>query len=174
MKKILIIGNSGSGKSWLSARLSTRLNIKEINLDTLVWERGGYNKKRSQGAVDDELTKLSSEPAWVIEGVFGSLAEKLINSADMLLFLDMGWTVCEQSLLARGSESSTQLDSELAENNFRELLKWASEYGSRVSKSSYGFHNQLFTQFTGTKCRFSTREEVNAFVTSTTSDNSIL
>lgn len=111
---------------------------------------------------------MTSKASWVVEGVFGALAKKLISSADTLIFLDIDWPVCEQSLLFRGSESSNQLDSELAEKNFKELLKWASEYSTRVSKSSHSYHSQLFNQFTGTKLRFLTREEVDSFVTSVT------
>lgn len=170
MKKVLIIGNSGSGKSWLSARLSTRLKVKNVNLDSVVWEPGGYNQKRPQDVVDSELSILSSEPLWVVEGVFGVLAEKLIHSADTLIFLDMDWSLCETSLCSRGSQSAKQEDRELAEKNFRELLIWASEYSTRASKSSHQFHSQLYTQFTGNKFRFSTREQVNTFVTSIASN----
>ncbi len=45
MKRILIIGNSGSGKSWLAARLAEQLTIREVNLDTIIWQPGGFNKK---------------------------------------------------------------------------------------------------------------------------------
>lgn len=44
MKRILIIGNSGSGKSWLAARLAEELTIREVNLDTIVWQPGGFNQ----------------------------------------------------------------------------------------------------------------------------------
>ncbi len=169
MKRVLIIGNSGSGKSWLSSHLSSLLRVKEVNLDSVVWEPGGYNQKRSQESIDSELDKLSSESSWVVEGVFGALAEKLVSSAEMLIFLDMDWLLCQESLLLRGSESSKQLDSELAEKNFQALLNWASEYDSRTSKSSHEYHNQLYADFKGDKLRFSTREEVNAFIFSASS-----
>jgi adenylate kinase family enzyme len=52
MKRILIIGNSGSGKSWLAAQLAERLTIREVNLDTIVWQPGGFNQKRSQHEID--------------------------------------------------------------------------------------------------------------------------
>lgn len=54
MNKILIIGNSGSGKSWLSEQLSRKLELEEINLDSMVWEPGGYNRKRSAGAIESK------------------------------------------------------------------------------------------------------------------------
>jgi len=164
MNKVLIIGNSGSGKSWLSLRLANIFNIKEVNLDSIFWEPGGFNLKRSPEVIDQELLTLAKEDSWVAEGVFGTLAEKLISSADTLLFLDLDWKLCRSSLLSRGSESSKQLDKEVAEDNFQNLLTWASEYKFRNSKSSYKFHNELFDQFKGKKIRFKSREQINTFV----------
>ena len=168
VNKVLIIGNSGSGKSWLSSRLSKQLNMKEVNLDSVYWEPGGFNKKRSPETVESELTKLCSEYQWVSEGVFGALAEKLIPAADALIFLDIDLDTCEQSLLFRGSESSKQLDPQLAEENFKELLKWTSEYKSRTSKNSFDFHFQLFNEFDGKKFHLKTRNEVNLFISEIT------
>ncbi|TOK93100.1 AAA family ATPase, partial [Vibrio parahaemolyticus] len=111
-----------------------------VNLDSIVWEPGGYNQKRSTGSIENEIASIKSQCNWVVEGVFGALAEQLIFSADMLLFLDLEWSECKSSLYARGSESSKQLNEEQAEKNFRELLKWASEYSVRESKSSRQFH----------------------------------
>ncbi|USH04256.1 AAA family ATPase [Grimontia kaedaensis] len=164
MQKILIIGNSGSGKTWLSKQLSQKLQLQEVNLDSIVWEPGGYNRKRSPEVIENEIVSLRSQHGWVVEGVFGALAEQLIPSADMLLFLDLEWSVCESSLYARGSESSKQLDVEKAEKNFLELLSWASEYPVRESKSSLKFHQKLFSDFRGNKRRFTSRSQVNEFV----------
>ncbi|MEZ9437633.1 P-loop NTPase family protein [Vibrio atlanticus] len=167
MKKIIIIGNSGSGKSWLSKQLSQKLQLQEVNLDSVVWESGGYNQKRSTEAIENEISSIKSQCNWVVEGVFGALAEQLIVSADMLLFLDLEWSECESSLHARGSESFKQLNEEQAEKNFRELLKWASEYSVRESKSSRQFHQHLYNDFHSTKIRFTTRSQVNDFVVET-------
>lgn len=95
MKKALIIGNSGSGKSWLSAKLLAQLQVKEVNLDSIVWLPGGFSRKRPQKVIDCELSSQCIESSWVIEGVFEALAEKLMISADTLLFLDIDWSLCE-------------------------------------------------------------------------------
>ena len=100
----------------------------------------------------------------MVEGVFGALAEQLIDSADTLLFLDMDWELCEQSLLSRGSESSKQLDQGLAEKNFQDLLVWASAYYHRQSKSSRAFHRRLYIDFSGRKRHFTRREDVVVFL----------
>lgn len=164
MNKILIIGNSGSGKSWLASQLSERLGVKEVSLDSIHWEVGGYNQKRPQSLVDVDVSILCAETTWIVEGVFGHLAEQFIDSTDTLIFLDLDWSQCKKSLLARGSESSKQLDCDLAEENFQKLLSWASDYSSRESKSSRGFHNQLFNAFSGQKIRFTERKQVNIFI----------
>ncbi|ATY76835.1 AAA family ATPase [Aeromonas veronii] len=168
MKRILIIGNSGSGKSWLAARLAEQLTIREVNLDPIVWQLGGFNQKRPQHEIDHAIQTLAQEPSWVVEGVFGALAEQLLDAADTLLFLDLYWSVCRDSLLLRGSESAKQRDAVAAEENFQQLLVWASEYGQRAGKSSRHFHRELFDRFPNDKHHFTTREAVNSYLTQLT------
>ncbi|MFB0592349.1 AAA family ATPase [Aeromonas hydrophila] len=168
MKRILIIGNSGSGKSWLAARLAEGLTIREVNLDTIVWQTGGFNQKRPQHEIDQAIQTLAQEPSWVVEGVFGALAEQLLDAADTLLFLDLDWSVCRDSLLSLGSQSARQRDAMAAEKNFQKLLVWALAYGQRASKSSRQSHRELFDRFPNAKHRFTTRAEVNSYLTQLT------
>ncbi|MGL6004093.1 AAA family ATPase [Aeromonas sobria] len=168
MKRMLIIGNSGSGKSWLAAQLAELLTIHEVNLDTIVWQPGGFNQKRPQHEIDHAIQTLAQEPSWVVEGVFGALAEQLLDAADTLLFLDLDWSVCRDSLLLRGSQSARQRDAMAAEENFQKLLVWASEYQQRASKSSRQFHRELFDRFPNDKHHFTTRAEVNSYLTQLT------
>lgn len=163
MQRILIIGNSGSGKSWLARHLQTICKQELISLDDVIWQPGGFNIKRSEADVEQRLQDIAGQPRWIVEGVFGRLAERLIDAADVLIYLDMPWAVCEQSLLARGSESSKQLDAAQAEINFQELLCWAEGYYQRSSKSSQYFHQSLYLQFKGQKYLLQSRESVAKF-----------
>ena len=98
----------------------------------------------------------------------GVLAEQLLDAADTLLFLDLDWSVCRDSLLSRGSQSARQRDTVAAEESFQQLLVWASEYGQRAGKSSRHFHRELFDRFPNDKHRFTTRAEVNSYLTQLT------
>lgn len=49
------------------------------------------------------------------------------------------------------SEPAKQQDPGRAEENFRALLSWASEYEHRTTKASKQYHTQLFNNFTGEK-----------------------
>lgn len=104
----------------------------------------------------------------MVEGIFGALAEQLLDAADTLLFLDLDWSVCRDSLLSRGSQSARQRDAVATEKNFQQLLVWASEYGQRAGKSSRQFHRELFDRFPNAKHRFTTRTEVNSYLTQLT------
>lgn len=143
--------------------MAEELTIREVNLDTIVWQPGGFNQKRPQHEIDHAIQTLAQEPSWVVEGVFGALAEQLLDAADTLLFLDLDWSVCRDSLISRGSESAKQRDAMAAEDNFHKLLVWASEYGQRASKSSRQFHRELFERCQSDKRSFTTRQEVNSY-----------
>lgn len=67
MKKIIIIGVTGSGKSTLSEKLSQKLNIPYIQLDSLYW------KPNWEGSSDEEffakISKAISQPSWLLMGI---------------------------------------------------------------------------------------------------------
>jgi adenylate kinase family enzyme len=163
MDRILIFGNSGSGKTWLASELSDSTKPCH-SLDDIFWEPGGYNKKSSENGVSKEIEAIKNKSQWVVEGVFGHLLSEVITLSDVVIFLDLSWWACERALLNRGSESSNQLDKEKAENNFQDLLKWASEYSNRDTKASRVFHELLYNQFDKVKYRLSSRNEIDRFV----------
>lgn len=166
MERIVIIGNSGSGKTHLGRRLSHHFDYSLIHLDSLFWEPGGFNLKRPEEIVYAEIARLCQTKTWIVEGVFGELAAEFCAHADYLIWLDQDWEACSQSLLQRGSESSKQLDKQSAEENFKKLLKWASEYWQREKPSSYYGHQLLFEQFSGEKICLQSRRSVNDFTAS--------
>ena len=116
MPRIIIIGNSGSGKTYLAEQLATRLPTTVVHLDALYWEPGGFSKKRRKEIIAAEIK------VWIVEGVFGELALQFAENAQHLIWLDMDWDYCKTNLLARGSESGKQLVPVKAEQHFRELL----------------------------------------------------
>lgn len=49
--KLLIIGNSGSGRTTLAKKLSQENSIPFFEMDSIVWEEGGFNIKRSHDKI---------------------------------------------------------------------------------------------------------------------------
>ncbi len=164
LQRIVIIGNSGSGKSHFARQLSVALDAPVIHFDEHFWEPGGFNKKRPPDVVHAEIKQLSMGDKWIMEGVFGDLASSALENATHLIFLNKTWDECKSALNARGSNSNKQLDPVAAENSFRELLSWAESYVIREnSRSLYG-HSKIFSSFHGNKHEFRDRQGTEKFL----------
>jgi adenylate kinase family enzyme len=54
---MIIVGNSGSGKTWLAKKLAKVEGCQVIHLDNIFWEPGGFDRKRSP----EEVAKMIGE-----------------------------------------------------------------------------------------------------------------
>lgn len=152
-KKIIIIGNSGSGKTFLAKEISSALSIPVIHLDDLFWTDKTCSQKRSKDQVLNKLAEYSQKDQWIIEGIFGDLIKIPLHKADCLIFLDMDWTTCSEGLTQRGAQSSSASD-------FKALLDWAEQYWERDSSASYKLHLSIYHEFNGKKFLLKSRNEV--------------
>lgn len=87
MKRIIVIGNNGSGKSVFSAKLGKKLNLPVIHLDSY-FHLPGWEKRPNE-----EWLKIHDEfiqgKEWIIDGTYRKTLEKRINAADTIIFLDI-------------------------------------------------------------------------------------
>jgi adenylate kinase family enzyme len=164
MDRVIILGNLGSGKTYLSQRMAGCLALDMIHLDDLFWEPGRFDPKRLNAELDLEIADFAQGQFWVVEGVVGELAHEFFQYADTLIWLDMDWATCMASLRARHPETSRGSGEDQREENFRELLKWASEYWQRFDTRSYKGHQYLFSQFKGRKIRLASRRAIENFL----------
>jgi hypothetical protein len=159
LQRVIIIGNSGSGKSALAASIGRVLDIPIITLDTIHWEHDGYGQKRDEHIARQLLIDATAAtPQWIVEGVFGWLVEAILTRATALMWLDLPVDVCRQGLLARGKSARA------TEPDFANLLSWCEEYGARPTSSSYTGHMRIFESFDALKIRLRSREEVSLFL----------
>lgn len=164
MQRIVIIGNSGSGKTYLAVQIGTQFGLPVTHLDALFWEPGGFNVKRPKELVLQDIEAIKQSEQWIIEGVFGELAAHFVENAEGLIWLEMDWDTCQSNLLRRGSESEKQRDPEAAEASFQRLLVWASQYWARDDARSHSGHQALFETFQGRKWTLHSREEVDTMI----------
>ena len=165
--RTVILGNSGSGKTWLAERLASGTSgtsVPAVHLDELFWQPGGFDQKRLPAETASLIKTARAASGWVVEGVFGELATPFLQDASALVWLDLNWTVCEARLRARGSESKPHMARPQSEAGLMALLEWASTYQNRDDSRSFAGHLALFQAFDGPKVRFSNEKEVSAFL----------
>ena len=159
-KRTVIIGNAGSGKSWLASRLSVLTGAPAIDLDRIHWDDANFSHKRDEAASRQMVQDEAARPRWIIEGVYGWLAECAIPRATALIWLDLPWADCRAGLLARGPWRG------VTAAEFEAFLTWAEAYGTRQTSTSVAGHGRLFDAFPGTKLRLRSREDARRLVES--------
>jgi adenylate kinase family enzyme len=99
MKKIVIIGSGGAGKSTLATQLGEMLNLEIIHLDKLYWQAGWVEplKDEWKKTVEDLLKRDS----WIMDGNFGGTIEMRLKACDTAIFLDFPRTVCLYRVIKR-------------------------------------------------------------------------
>lgn len=95
IRKILVTGNAGSGKTTLSRKLADLLRIQAYSLDKIVWQTGW--KKTPRMDRDRAISKLIAKDSWVIDGV----SDTVMGAADLVIFLDFSRTTCFRRVLQR-------------------------------------------------------------------------
>ena len=89
MRKILITGNAGSGKTTLSYKLAKLLNRKDIIcLDKIVWNPGWILVNKEEKEL--EFVRITKMQSWIVDGV----SKTILESADTIIFLDYPRRVC--------------------------------------------------------------------------------
>lgn len=88
MKKIMIIGSPGTGKSVFARKLSAKINVPLIHLDYYYHDKAHdyYNDKQ---AWESKLEELTSQDTWIIDGNYGSTMAERMESADTIFYFDM-------------------------------------------------------------------------------------
>ena len=93
--RVLIFGNSGSGKSTFAQQLAARHALALLNLDEVVGSHAEFAQFRMGEEIIRELEAfVAAHPAWVIEGCYGRWMEHLLSHATEIVFLNPGEEVC--------------------------------------------------------------------------------
>ncbi|MEZ0171125.1 AAA family ATPase [Microvirga sp. TS319] len=161
-RRTVIVGNSGSGKSWLAVRLARVVNGAVIDLDAIHWEPGGYGRRRDAEAARAMVREAAAGERWVIEGVYGWLAQEALPRATALIWLDLPEAECMANLRHRGLRGGGD------EASFAALIAWAGEYRTRENANSFKAHEVMFDACARNRLRLRlrSREEILGFLAS--------
>ena len=114
MKKVIIIGCPGSGKSTFARKLSAITGLPLYHLDMMYW-----NKDRTTVEKDvfvERLQNAMSEDMWIIDGNYNSTMEMRLKECDTVFFLDYPTQICIDGIESRRGKARSDIP--WVENNY--------------------------------------------------------
>jgi adenylate kinase family enzyme len=92
MKRILVIGSGGAGKSTFAKELGAIVDLPVIHLDQVYWKPGWEKPSKQEWAA--RVERLIAQHEWIMDGNFGGTLPQRIKRADAIILLDISRWVC--------------------------------------------------------------------------------
>lgn len=117
-RRTLVIGNGGSGKTWLARRIAETRDLPVVHLDDLHWLPGRYGTARDKTEVAEDVKAAAAEKRWVIKGVYGLSANIALPRVTAFVWLDLPEDACIENVRRRGRQGRE------TQTQFTGLLDW--------------------------------------------------
>jgi adenylate kinase family enzyme len=99
MKRVLVIGSGGAGKSTLAVRLGEITGIEVIHLDKLYWRAGWVEPSKEEWR--ETVEGLLNKETWILDGNFGGTMDLRFDACDTVILLDLPSIICIYRVLKR-------------------------------------------------------------------------
>lgn len=165
--KILIFGNSGTGKTTLNHRLAEKLTLPSLHLDTMYWQKNWQSIPRDL-FYEKLKAYLEAHDRFVMDGNYLSagILDLRLQHADTLIFLDYHTNVALNGIKHREALYGGTVRSEMAEGCIekvdQEFLNYVLHFNQtrrpqllKILSDHYLEKNTL---------RFETRKSLNLFL----------
>ena len=157
MKKVIVIGCPGAGKSTFARKLATKTGLPLHYLD-MVWHRADRTVIGRE-EFDMQLDKFVTEDEWIIDGNYTRTLPKRLAHCDTVFFFDLPLEVCIEGAKSRLGKERVDMpwvDDELDS----EFLQWIKDFPRDVvPEIEHHLHS-----FDKTIIRFHSREEADKFI----------
>lgn len=153
MKKVLIIGSPGAGKSTFAKKLAKKTGLPLYHLDNIWFHENGEMIERE--VFDNKLQSILETNEWIIDGYYPRTLEKRLTFADTVFFFDLPEEVCLQGAIKRVGtkrDDNPVYETELNESLRERILTF------RIFNTPYIV--DLLDNFEGEIIRFYSMEEI--------------
>ncbi len=99
MKKVIVIGCPGSGKSTVSRALHNKTGIPLYHLDMMYWNADKTTVEKSMFL--ERLSAVLEKDEWIIDGNYSSTMELRMAACDTVIFLDYPLDICLDGIKER-------------------------------------------------------------------------
>ncbi len=107
MKRIIVIGCPGSGKSTFSKLLSEKIRIPLFHLDMMFWNADRTTVEKN--IFRQRLSNVMQLDEWIIDGNYQSTIELRLQACDTVFFLDYSLDTCLDGVHSRRGKARTDM-----------------------------------------------------------------
>jgi adenylate kinase family enzyme len=168
MKKNLIIGSGGAGKSTFARCLGEATGLEVVHLDKLYWKPNWIETPKDEWRRIVE--NIVQGDSWIIDGNFSGTMEPRFQSCDTVIFLETSRIVCIYRILKRVAFYRPGKRPDMADDCDEkfdwEFLKWVWNYPSRSQPKV----EALIKRFHDTKTivRLKSKKDIEDFLANST------
>ncbi len=130
MKRVLVIGSSGAGKSTFSAELGRIIKLPVIHLDKEFWRPGWVMTDRDEWR--EKVGELVAGDEWIVDGSYDQSLDIRLPRADTVIFLDYPRYLCLWRIFKRVATSMGHVRFDMAkgcpEQADVSFIKWVWNY----------------------------------------------
>ena len=133
VRRVLVIGSGGAGKSAFARRFGARTGLPVIHLDASYWRAGWEPTPRDEW--QEVVRELVARDAWVMDGNYGGTLDARLAACDTVIFLDLPRLVCLWRVVRRWARHRGGTRPDMApgcdEQLSLEFLRWIWGYPTR-------------------------------------------
>ena len=112
MKRVLIVGCGGAGKTTFAKNLSKITKLPVIHLDQHYWQPGWVETEKSVFLSD--VSRLAEAEKWILDGNYKSSLPERLCRADTVFFLNVNRWQCLWHVFNRIRKSHGQVRDDMA------------------------------------------------------------
>lgn len=152
MKRIMILGPSGTGKTTLCRRLGEKLEIPILHLDTVYWIKD-WNHIDKEEFHQWMIRYFRKHSSWVIDGNYSNNRhfELRLQLADTIILLDFGTQASLQGIHQRAREFKHLVRSDMAEGCVEGIDQVFLQYTAFYHKKRIKMMRAIINQYRGKK-----------------------
>lgn len=158
MKKAIIIGCPGSGKSTFARALHEITQLPLVHLDLLFWNADKTTVTRE--AFMEKLDAAMRQEGWIIDGNFSFTMEKRMIACDTVFFLDYPVELCLDGVRSRRGKERPDLPwIEVADDE--KFLRFIKNFGADCRPQVMDLLEKYSDK---TICHFTSRQQAQEYL----------
>ena len=160
MKKVIIIGCPGSGKTTFAEKLEKSAGLPLFHLDA-IWHKPDKTHI-SREEFDARLSEILERDEWIIDGNYSRTVERRIAACDTVFLFDLPAKDCLEGAILRLGRKRADMpwtDTELDPSLEREIIEFGNKHLPTIYEllNKYGGEREVIV--------FKSRREADEFLT---------